>query len=381
MPPRPSLLINASPAFSPDPSGVARYIINMIRALEKQLSPFAHRYHYQKWNHRAFPALDRELRIHRGPSLVRFFRPFIRKVRQVSGYRLVPPFDLYWEPNHIFEPSIRARRRLLTVHDLSTRRFPEWHPKKRLARFEADFLAAVHAADHIITVTSAVKKELQDLEGVAPERISVIPNGIDHGLFHPGTGHTPESLPGSVHPGNFILFVGTIEPRKNLTLLLDAHQSLPEPLQRKFPVVIAGGEGWQSDHLLQRVADNPFCIRAGFVRDDALPELYRAASVLVYPSHYEGFGLPPLEAMACGCPVIASSIPAHREVLGEAALFCDPADPKGLAESIGHLLGCPSLQNNYRERGLRQAAAFRWERAAGELIELFRKLHPVPASS
>jgi alpha-1,3-rhamnosyl/mannosyltransferase len=374
MPSPPSLVINASPAFSPDPSGVGRTIISASRALQQQPSPFAHRFYYQKWIHRGFPVDDRQLTTHRGPSLKRFFRPMIRTLRQAGGGRFTPSADLYWEPNHIFEPAIRARIRVLTVHDLSTRRFPEWHPPKRLERFEAAFLDAIHSADHLVTVTRAVRSELQELEGIDPERISVIPNGIDHHLFRPEA-EAAASLPDSrLRPGRYILFVGTIEPRKNLSLLLDAHQSLPTETRREFPLVVAGGDGWKSEQLRRRIEEDPCCFRTGFVGNAALPGLYRGATVLVYPSHYEGFGLPPLEAMACGCPVIASSIPPHREVLGEAALFCDPSDPAGLAASIGSLLASKSLQNHYREAGIRRAEGFSWERAAAELLKLFREL-------
>ncbi|MFO7726160.1 MAG: glycosyltransferase family 1 protein [Oceanipulchritudo sp.] len=373
-----SLVINASPAFSPDPSGVGRYIISISRSLQKQASPFEHHFYYQKWTHRAFPSVDRELRIHRGPSLSRFFRPLARRLQKASGGRLSRSHDLYWEPNHIFEPSLRARTRILTVHDLSTLRFPEWHPPRRMAHFEAAFRKAVHAADHIVTVTGAIKRELQDLEGIDPGSVTVIPNGIDGNLFHHGKGCPDRTLPGNVRPGHFILFVGTIEPRKNLGLLVEAHQSLPGHLRREFPLVIAGGDGWSSEHLVQRIADDPSCIRAGFVDNEALSDLYRAATVMVYPSHYEGFGLPPLEAMACGCPVIASAIPAHREVLGEAALFCNPGDPVDLADRLDRLLQSPSLQDHCRKAGIQRARSFSWERSASDLLALFRKLAPGP---
>jgi alpha-1,3-rhamnosyl/mannosyltransferase len=376
MPSPPSLVINASPAFSPDPSGVGRTIISVSRALQQQASPFAHRFYYQKWIHRGFPVEDHQLITHRGPSLKRFFRPMIRSLRQAGGGHFTPMADLYWEPNHMFEPAIRSRIRVLTVHDLSTLRFPEWHPPKRLERFEAAFLEAIHSADHLVTVTRAVSRELQELEGIDPGRISVIPNGIDHHLFRPEpeTG-AAASLPDSrLRPGRYILFVGTIEPRKNLSLLLDAHQALPPETRRGFPLVVAGGDGWKSEELLRRIAQDPCCLRTGFVDNATLPDLYRGATVLVYPSHYEGFGLPPLEAMACGCPVIASSIPPHREVLGEAALFCDPGDPDRLAANIESLLASESLKNHYSQAGIRRAAGFSWERAAADLLKLLRKL-------
>ncbi len=279
---------------------------------------------------------------------------------------------VYFEPNYVLVkydgPAIA------TIHDLSTLRFPEFHPARRVRLHERHLRATVARADHLITVSELVRREAMDLLGVAPGRITAVPNGIDRSFrpLPPDDATLRRTLARSgLTAGGYVLSVGTLEPRKNIDTLLTAWQGLPAALRQAHSLVLAGSTGWKSAGTESRLAAlerTGEVRRLGFVPDAELPALYAGARLFVYPSLYEGFGLPPLEAMATGTPVLTSRGTAMEEVAAGAALLVDPRDPEEIGRVLAAALGSPELLRDLARRGVTRAAEFSWERAADAIV-------------
>jgi glycosyltransferase involved in cell wall biosynthesis len=268
---------------------------------------------------------------------------------------------LLWSPGNT--GPLTVTRQVLTVHDAASLDHPEWFERKFALWYNALLPRLVRKVRAIITVSHFSKERIVRLTGVAPEGVRVIYNGVEP-RFRPadpsGVTRVREKFELA---GPYVLFVGSLEPRKNLKMLLEAWQ-LGSFAGATLAVVGASG------HLFQRLQfeSMPAGVRMlGRVEDEILPLLYSGASGFVYPSVYEGFGLPPLEAMACGCPVAVSDIPAHREVCGSRAIYFDPFTPEDLSSKLELLLRLDkSACASYVEGGLEHAAKYSWERAATE---------------
>ncbi len=297
--------------------------------------------------------------------------------------RWLPECDIFHATEHLL-PRLKRCKTVLTVHDLIFALFPEHHlplNKWFLNRFMPVF---VHRADAIITVSESSKRDLIRLYNVPPERITVIYEGVD-ARFQPNS--DPEvsaSLRNRYHlPDRFILYVGTIEPRKNLTTLLEAfkqmlvmHSDLKlETLNLKL--IIAGRPGWLYQPTFDRIKalgleDHVHVL--GYVPGQDLPALYRAAEVFAFPSLYEGFGLPPLEAMACGTPVVCSNASSLPEVVGDAGILVDSRDVAAWHVALARLLVDVGLREELKQRGLRRAAEFTWQRTARQTLDVYWRL-------
>ena len=372
---KPTLIVNAIPLYSPEPGGVSRYVKAIAYTLARLDDSFCKVWYYRKWPYRRLPTDEEIIEKPRWFFRRKVFQAGVEALHTATGGGFRTSYDLYWEPNHTFHKDIRARRRVLTVHDLSTVHHPEWHPEKRLAHFLEGFEASIREADHIVTISRYIRDEVIRHFALPEERLSVIHNGIDHAHFRRMRKPQRDRFRKARGlPEHFILSVGTLEPRKNLQSLIEAHAALPGPLAEKFPLVVAGGHGWHQEAVRKAIEAHAHMRYLGYVEDSALPLLYSTASLFVYPSRYEGFGLPPLEAMACGCPVLTSGIPPHREVLGEAAAFFDPAEAGSLETRLEGLLEDEARRTTLREAGLAHSRRYSWEEAAGRLVELFGKL-------
>ncbi len=265
---------------------------------------------------------------------------------------------------------------VITVHDLSFLRFPErFRPLNRLYLSTLTRVSC-RRARRIIAVSQATADEVLRLLGVPAERIDVIAHGVQHARFHP---LPPEQVAAFRQrkslPPNFALFLGTLEPRKNLTTLIEAF-GRTEALRRGIKLVIAGGKGWYYQeifNLVQRLGLEKAVLFPGFVPDDELGLWYNAATALVYPSLYEGFGMPLLEAMACGTPVISSQASCMPEAVGDAGLLVSPHDVAGLAQSIDRLWSDADLRADLSQRGQTRAAAYTWEATARATVASYRR--------
>jgi glycosyltransferase involved in cell wall biosynthesis len=284
-------------------------------------------------------------------------------------------FDLYHEPNFIpFDCDVPT---VITVHDLSVLLHPEWHPADRVRLYERHFQNGLSRAAHIITDTHFLRDQVHEHLGVARNRVTAVPLGVG-----PEYGSATSDQVAALRrrwelPESYLLFVGTIEPRKNLAMLLRSYCDLPGALRDTCPLVLAGSWGWKSDDvadLYRGGARAKGVRRLGYIADDELPALYAGARALVYPSLYEGFGLPPLEMLASGGAVIASTADVHREVLGRAAHFLDPNDRTGWRNAMSRAITDDAWLAHIRRGGTARSAHFTWERCAAGTVAVYDSL-------
>jgi len=281
--------------------------------------------------------------------------------------RWFPNAELFHATEHLLLP-LRTIPTVLTVHDLIFRHLPAHH--KPLNRWYLNLTLPLYCrrANHVIAVSECTRRDLIAAYDLPPENITVIPEAADP-RFRPQPPETVAAVRARYGlPERCLLCVGTIEPRKNLTRLLAAFESIHAE-RLTDGLVIVGKRGWLYGDFFAALEQSPVrdaVIFPGYVPDADLPAVYAGAQALVFPSLYEGFGLPVLEAMACGTPVVASRVSSIPEVGGEAALYFDPADVEGMVETIRRLLRDADLQDRMRTQGLAQAAQFSWKRAATE---------------
>ncbi len=295
--------------------------------------------------------------------------------------RMLGGVDVFFMPNLNFIGLSRSVRLVVTAHDLSFELFPEMFSWKRRAWHAlVNFRWLVRRASRVIAVSQSTSDDLRAVYHTPERKITVIKSGV-RDIFRP-VSHNDASLleiQARYHlPYKFILSLGTIEPRKNLLALLQAFEIMHASGHRelaKYALVIAGVDGWDSKEFFARVAASPVkdkILLTGFVADADKPGLYSLASVLVYPSFYEGFGFPPLEALACGTPVIASHAAALPEVLGSAALLIDPYRPEEILQSLRQILLSKELQGALRASGPIQASQFSWAKTAKAVLSCLR---------
>ena len=275
---------------------------------------------------------------------------------------------LLWSPGNTGPLGIS--RQVLTVHDAAALDHPEWFERKFALWYSALLPRLIRKVRAIITVSQFSKERIVQLTGVESERVQVIPNGVDR-RFQPKDRKTiKETIAhlGLTEP--YILFVGSLEPRKNLKMLLETWQ-MGNFEGATLSVVGTTGRVFQRF----QTDSTPKGVRLlGRVEDDLLPILYSGAAGFVYGSIYEGFGLPPLEALACGCPIAVSDIPAHREVCGKAALYFDPFRTEDLLSKLEMLLRFNSSERaSLAEQGCRRAALYRWETAAAQTWKILEQ--------
>jgi glycosyltransferase involved in cell wall biosynthesis len=264
---------------------------------------------------------------------------------------------------------------VVTVHDLAFLRRPDLVPARRRRYFGAMLRAAVRRAARVIAVSEWTKGDVVELLGVAPERVAVTHLAADE-TFRPADAATLiafRARQGLERP--YVLFVGNLEPRKNVAGLLRAFALLITEVEHEL--VLVGGEGWMTEEISAALADPRLrdrVRRVGWVEPAALPLWYGAADLFVFPSFYEGFGLPPLESMACGTPVIAANVTALPEVVGDAALTVDPTDAEAMAGAMRRVLFDPALAADLRRRGLSRAEDFSWVATAAATVGVFREV-------
>jgi len=309
--------------------------------------------------------------------------PLSERILTILWHRLRLPIPVEWftGPIDIFHatdfvlPPVRQARTILTVHDLTFMRLPECAEAGLRAYLDKVVPRSIQRADLVLADSQSTKKDLIELLGVSPDKIEVVYAGVER-RFRPMEGemalHRVKKRYGLNFP--FILSLGTLEPRKNFTRLIEAYALMRD---RGLKLVIAGGKGWLYDEIFAKVEElglEDKIIFPGFVADGDLPALYNLAELFVFPSLYEGFGLPPLEAMACGTPVVTSDRPSLPEVVGGAGLMVEATHDQELARAMERVLTDENLRREMREKGLRQAAKFTWEAAAEKLLDVYRRL-------
>ncbi len=290
--------------------------------------------------------------------------------------RALPRVDIFHATEHLLPP-LKNARTVFTLHDLIFQIFPEFHlPLNRwfLRNAMPHFL---RRADAIVAVSECTRRDAVRLYGVPPEKVSVIYEGVNPAL-RPVEDPDVIAAARARYARNqpFLLFLGTIEPRKNIPALVDALQVLRA---RGFPhrLLVAGRRGWLYQGVFEHARQAGMESQVDFldyVPDADLPALFAACDAFVFPSLYEGFGLPPLEAMACGAPVVCSNTSSLPEVVGDAALCVNPREPAEIAAAVERVIGDNRLRAELRAKGLAQGTKFSWERAARETLQVYQKV-------
>lgn len=371
------LAFDAVPLLSPL-TGIGQYVRQLAFALN-EISCIETRYFYGAyWSKKILTNVPEQV----GGALgwVRGNLPYAYQLRQwLQRNRFAAEiskaqFDLYHAPNNTLLPFDGPT--VLTVHDLSWIRYPEMHPVERVRAMDKYFEPGLRRASRIITDSAFVKQELVDVFGVNPSTVHPVYLGVEP-LFAPLQQAQTQAVlqaQGLVH-GQYWLAVGTLEPRKNLQLVLRAFMQLPQRERQACPLVLVGMKGWNTGKLEQQLQP---LIAAGEVRQlgyisrEDLAVVMAGAQALIYPSVYEGFGLPPLEAMACGVPVIASNVSSLPEVVGDAGILIDPHDVHSLAEHMRELLEDDALSVRLGCAARLRSQQFTWRQCAEETTQVYK---------
>jgi len=319
---------------------------------------------------RALPPNLRPARVRVGPLGRRWWAAGLPRHAARRGY------DLFHGTN--FEVPLWGRAaRVLTVHDLSLLALPETHEPGRVRRARRRLPLMARAADAVITPTESVRREACELLDLPPSKVFAVPEAARE-CFRPAEFAETAGARARLGAGEeFLLAVGTIEPRKNLPVLVEAFEELLRAgASRELRLVVAGRRGWLEGEVFARLAGSPArgrVVFTGYVADEDLRALYSSCRAFVYPSRYEGFGLPPLEAMSCGAPVVAGRSAAVAEVTDGAARLFDPASPSELARAIRELLSDENARRRLAEAGLRRASEFSWGRTARLTLGVYQE--------
>lgn len=304
--------------------------------------------------------------------------PISRAIQQFSFSRgsRAERFDIYHEPNFL---AFRfAGPSIITVHDLSWIRYPETHPAERVRAMHKYFEPGLRRASLLLTDSEFVKQEVVQHFGVAPQKILTIPLGLDP-AFRP---RDAQEIAPVLHAhdlafGSYFLTVGTLEPRKNVEATVAAYRALPESVQARHPLVMAGMRGWRTSSMeraLAPLAASGHVRMLGYVERDELAAITAGALTLVYPSIYEGFGLPPLEAMGCAVPVVTSNASSLPEVVGDSGIMVDAKDIDALAQAMRRVAEDPQLRQELSAKAHVRAQAFTWEKCVARTAEVYRRV-------
>lgn len=381
---------NATPLLS-TVTGIANYIAELGAALAELPDVDPYSFYRHRWRHES-PTLRSPDAARRGKSMAERIKPLVpfrgmlRSAGKHFGFRAGLrrfKIDLYHEQNYI--PLCYDVPVVVTIHDLSWIRYPESHPIDRVRWLERGLEKALDRARAILVDSEFVRREVLATFGLDTERVHMAHLGVPRG-FHPRDAvETAATLgPLGLRHGGYVLSVATIEPRKNLGHLIDAYSQLPSAVRDRFPLVIAGAKGWHSSVIESRLRGlNERQARfLGQVERPMLTHLYAGAALFAFPSLYEGFGLPPLEAMASGVPVIVSDRASLPEVVGDVGQMIDPSDTAATAAHLEAVLGDPARRDAMAARGLERAASFTWAKCARITHAVYRyALHDEPAWS
>jgi len=362
------LLVDAVPLLIRS-AGVKSYLYHWIEHLKLAAGPGE--------SIHTFPALPAGAPLDHGRSVAGFWRTqSALAALAATNYTPAPVMDWVGRDADIFHASSltsktpRRARLTVTIHDLTSWLMPELHPAAN-RRADQNLAALARRAHRVIAVSECTRQDAIRVLGIAPEKIDVIHSGVAESFFH-----VEESAVAAVRARYslgkpFILSVGTIEPRKNTDLLLSAYAALPDAMRAEFDLVLAGPLGWAAASTVERLRRVRYL---GYVPEADIAPLTAAATVFAYPSLYEGFGFPVVQAMAAGAPVITSNLSSLPEVAGDGALLIDPRSLAELRDALSRLLLSPNLRAQLAERGRRQAAKFQWQICADQSMQFFRQV-------
>jgi len=375
------VVIDHSAAFNQG-AGIGRYARNIVPELARTLDDVNFTLWYApepdfgaRFSHEALALLAGNKRVR-----TRACRWDRRRMDQIWFRARMPvpievwtgPNDLIYSPDFTAPPSLRSPS-IVTIHDLAFQIVPDRAPKALRDYLSSVVPRQIRKAEAIVAVSETTKLDMMERLGVDSERITIVPNAVDRRFFDaPSLTLSERSVLGV--PERYLLTVGTIEPRKNHLTLFKALERIPASMQ--LPLVVVGRIGWASDDIVaaaRHLGEKGRVILLDYVDDRILPALYASADALIYPSWYEGFGLPVLEGMASGTRVIASDVPAHREISGRTVILVAPDDIDELADAIERA-STTADDPSMRARRTRRASEYSWETSGAILANLVRRV-------
>ena len=368
------------------PSGVGLYVANLIKHLDKlqQSEQFELGIFYQ-------PALKNRLKKNTAPDLIKgyensFFFPYPVRVSNwlLKNFPQVFPllldrglkdYDLFHGTNFTVY-SDRSTQKVMTLYDLTFLRYPQYIDRV-VAQYYRRVRQCLQWTDLVIAISESTKQDAIEYLKIAPEKIFVTPLASRYSTDYLDS-YDLTTLKAKVDYNfaiPYLLFVSTIEPRKNLITLIKAFNYLKEKYRIEHNLVLIGKKGWRYEGIFKAIAKsayNNYIYHLDYLSDELVALFYKLAQVFVYPSHYEGFGLPVLEAMTLGTPVVCANTSSLPEVVGDAALQIDPDEPIELAEAIWQIINSTELQQNLIAKGDRQATNFSWEKTARQTLQAYQ---------
>ncbi|MFH1225997.1 MAG: glycosyltransferase family 1 protein [bacterium] len=358
-------------------SGVAEYTLNLLRALLEIDKKNQYLFFYNSLRKVSLPEFKQKnvkLCGFRYPN--KLFNLGLKISDRWQLDKMLGGVDVFWLPNPQFANLSDKCQKVITFHDLSFERFPEFFSFKRRRWHElVNFKKLARQASRIIAVSESTKRDLMEFYKINPPaggKINVIHSGLND-LFNQEIISKEKVKERYNLPDRFILYLSTLEPRKNVIGLIDAFNLI----KSQTKLILAGGEGWLYGDIYRAVANSPkkgYIKFLGYVADEDRPALYSLAELFVFPSFYEGFGFPVLEAMACGTPVITSANSSLPEISGGAAILINPYNVGELASAIDQVLLSDELKNRLKEKGREQARKFRWDETARETLAVFENI-------
>jgi alpha-1,3-rhamnosyl/mannosyltransferase len=308
--------------------------------------------------------------------------PFARQIKRTLEHRTAKRIShncreyIYWEPNYTLLPL--ENRAAVTIHDLSHIHFPQFHPQERVALLDKSLEISIEKSQRIIAVSEYTRQDIINNFGVSEDKIDIVAPAVSDAFRATHSAEKCQMVAKKYSlPTNFILSVATLEPRKNISGLLQAFGKLPKALRTRFPLVLVGARGWlneENDKLLAPLLRNSEAIRLGYVAQEDLPVIYSLATCMAYVSFFEGYGMPIAEAMASGTAVITSNNSSMPEVASGCALMVEPNDIDSIMLSLQRMLEDNELRRTLSEKGKLQAAPYTWSLSSEHLLSALHKI-------
>lgn len=376
------IFIEGTPLFSSSRSGVGQYVKRLTEAMqrlrpENEYTVFGFHFILK----RKLPVEDispvftrKYIRIIPGRAYNLLYKKLVKLPIDIL-LRSKPDVVIYG--NFAYWPLWLGSKSIVVIHDLGYIDVPEYVETKN-RRFLRKFVKySVAKASHIVTISDHARRRIIDTYNIDPEKISIVQPSIDHSIYYPRSAKEIDIARKQYNlPLSYFLFVGTLEPRKNLVGLLDAYAQLPDEIMKRYPLVLVGGRGWADEEIQERLKKYKKLpiIRPGYVHDKHLPAVISGARSLLWPTFYEGFGMPPLEAMACGTPVLTSNTTSLPEVVGNSALMVNPFSVTEIRQGIQRMATDDKLNKRLSQLGIKRASKFNWDKSAQEMFKVINNL-------
>ncbi len=371
------ILIDAFPLTAPK-SGVGYYTYHLLKnlqALYSKNNDFT--YFYGRKFSKKIAEKQETLDIATRAVLKNIIRNPYRLTQPVKelifkvGSKIIRP-DIYHETNYILLPY--SGPQIVTVFDMSIKRFPETHPKQRVTFFNKYFDKRIHKADHILAISEFTKQEIIEFTNIAPNKITVTPLAPHENFHAPNSIEIENFKKQKQLPNSFFLYLGNIEPRKNLLTIVRAFEKFSAK-NPKMQLVLAGEQTWLSESVINEIKKLKLASKVmlpGYVDETELPLWYASATAFLYPSKYEGFGLPVVESMTIGTPVITSNVSSLPEVAGNAAVLLSPDDIDAWSETMTQLSEFSEKRIELKKLGIERAKTFSWKKCAKSTFEVYK---------